>query len=175
MSGKDIDNIRRKFALRLNEAASGSAYGVVKKVDEDKRTCDIEIGNIVREGVMLYFLDDKDKKGWWFVPKIESTVLVTRVDAAGTRLRVSMFSEIDKVILTTGDEDAGETPLEFSITKDGGYKLNRGRSGLRKTLTDLCTAIEQLTVTTAWGPSGTPINAAAFTKIKQDLNNYLEG
>ena len=166
---KEIDNLRQKMARRLEAAAAGSIYGIVKKVDEKKRTCDVEIGNIVREKVLLYFLDapQDEKKGWWFVPAKDSTVLVTRVDAAGTRLRVSMFSEIDKVICTTGE-------TEFSVGKEG-YKLNRGQSGLLKTLSDLCAALEQLTVSTAIGPSGVPINIAAFTKIKQDLNNYLEG
>ncbi len=163
---KEIDSLRRKFSRRLAEAAAGSAYGIVKKVDEAKRTCDVEIGGIVREKVLLYLLD-ADTKGWWFVPAVESVVLVSRVDAAGTRLRVSMFSQVDKVICTTGE-------TEFSVGKDG-YKLNRGASGLLKTLTDLCAALEQLTVSTAMGPSGVPINLAAFTKIKQDLNNFLEG
>jgi hypothetical protein len=166
---KEIDNIRQKLAGRFAAAGMNSFYGIVKKVDEQKRTCDVEIGNIIREKVLLYLLDkpQNEKKGWWFVPKTGSIVLVSRVDAAGTRLRVSMFSEIDKVICTTGE-------TEFSVGKDG-YKLNRGQSGLLKTLTDLCSALEKLTVTTAMGPSGTPINIAAFTKIKQDLSNYLEG
>ncbi len=165
---RDTDRIRQKLAGRLAAAGSGSFYGTVKKVDEKRRTCDIEVGNIIREKVMLYLIDDPEdpKKGWCFVPALESTVLVTRIDATSSRLRVSMFSEIDRVVCTTGE-------TEFSVGKDG-YKLNRGRFGLLKTLTDLCAALEQLTVTTAMGPSGQPINVAAFTKIKHDLKNYLE-
>jgi hydrogenase maturation factor len=165
---KEVDNLRQLLARRFNDAASGSCYGIVKKVDEEKRTCDVQIGGIVREKVMLYLIDDPEepKKGWWFVPKVESIVLITRVDAAGTRLRVSMFSEIDWIVCTTGE-------TEFSVGKDG-YKLNRGQSGLLKTLRDLCAALEQLTVSTAMGPSGVPINIAEFTRIKQDLNNWLE-
>ena len=33
----------------------------------------------------------------------------------------------------------------------------------------------QLTVPTALGPSGVPINLATFQQIKADLPNYLEG
>lgn len=169
MSAKGIDELRRKLAGRLNEVAAGSAYGTVKKVDEEARTCDVEVGGIIREKVLLYFLDDEEKWGWWYVPKVGSLVLVTRVDAAGTRLRISMFSEIDKVVCTIGEEKT-----VFTITENG-FRLNNGESGLLKTLTDLCAALEKLTVTTAWGPSGTPINAAEFTRIKQDLKTYLEG
>jgi uncharacterized membrane protein len=169
---KEIDNLRQKLAGRLAAAGMQSFYGEVVKVDEEDRTCDVKVGNIVRKKVLLYLVYDPEKKappkkGWWIVPKVESVVLVTRVDAAGTRLRVSMFSEIDRVVCTTGE-------TEFSVGKDG-YKLNRGESGLLKTLRDLCAALEQLTVTTAMGPSGVPINIAEFTRIKQDLNNWLEG
>ncbi len=166
------DRLRQILAGRLADAGMTSFYGEVVKVDEEERTCDVKVGNIIREKVLLYFIHDPEKKlppkkGWWFVPKKDSLVLVTRVDAAGKRLRVSMFSEIDKVICTSGE-------TEFSVGKEG-YKLNRGQSGLHKTLSDLCAALEQLTVTTAMGPSGPPINIAAFTKIKLELNNYLEG
>ena len=50
----------------------------------------------------------------------------------------------------------------------------RGGSGLKKTLESLIDAIVKLTVTTGVGPSGTPINAPDFMKVKQDLSNYLE-
>ena len=163
---KEIDDLRHKLAQRLAAAGANSFYGKVVKVDEEKRTCDVEVGGIVRKRVLLYFLDDPLKKGWYIIPKNESIVLVSRIDT-GTRLRVSMFSEIDKVICTIGE-------AEFTVTPKG-YKLNRAGSGLLKTLTDLCAAIEKLTVPTAMGPSGVPINIAEFTKIKQDLKNYLEG
>ena len=164
---REIDKLRQMLARRIAEAGTGSFYGEVVKVDEGARTCDVQTGGIVREGVLLYFIDDAGKKGWWFVPAKGSMVLVSRVDAAGTRLRVSMFSEVDKIVCTIGD-------AEFVMTGNG-YKLNRGSSGLLGTLTDLCTALEQLTVSTVMGPSGPPINIAAITKIKQDLSNYLEG
>ena len=57
----------------------------------------------------------------------------------------------------------------------GGLTLAKGSSGLKKTLDDLLTAIQNLTVTTGVGPSGPPINMADFVKVQQDLSNYLEG
>lgn len=56
----------------------------------------------------------------------------------------------------------------------GGLTLTKGSSGLKKTLNDLLTAIQKLTVTTGVGPSGPPINIADFVKVQQDLSNYLE-
>lgn len=57
----------------------------------------------------------------------------------------------------------------------GGLTLSKGSSGLKKTLDDLLTAIQKLTVTTGVGPSGPPVNIADFQKVQQDLSNYLEG
>lgn len=57
----------------------------------------------------------------------------------------------------------------------GGLTLTKGSSGLKKTLDDLLTAIQKLTVTTGVGPSGPPINITDFQKVQQDLSNYLEG
>ena len=56
----------------------------------------------------------------------------------------------------------------------GGLTLRKGGSGLKKTLGDLLTAIQKLTVTTGVGPSGPPINIADFQRVQQDLSNYLE-
>lgn len=56
----------------------------------------------------------------------------------------------------------------------GGLTLAKGSSGLKKTLDDLLTAIQKLTVTTGVGPSGPPVNIADFQKVQQDLSNYLE-
>lgn len=57
----------------------------------------------------------------------------------------------------------------------GGLTLKKGGSGLKKTLDKMLDGICQLTVPTALGPSGVPINLATFQQIKADLPNYLEG
>lgn len=56
----------------------------------------------------------------------------------------------------------------------GGLTLKKGGSSLKKTLDKMLDGICQLTVPTAVGPSGVPINAAMFQQIKADLPNYLE-
>ena len=57
----------------------------------------------------------------------------------------------------------------------GGLTLKKGGFGLKKTLDKMLDGICQLTVPTALGPSGVPINLATFQQIKADLPNYLEG
>lgn len=67
---------------------------------------------------------------------------------------------------------AGNTTVK---TSTAGVTITRGGSGLKKTLDDMLTAIQALTVTTPHGPSGTPLNSAKFASIQADLPNYLEG
>lgn len=162
---KQHQHIRDQLCELIGSLQRPTLYGTVKSVDESKRTCSVGIGGIVREGVLLYAVKDDVKKGFCFIPKVGSKVLISTFNE--TRSFVSMFSEVDKVLLTI-------STTELKIT-DKGFTLNRGDSGLLKTLTELCDAISKLTVTTAVGASGIPINVADFTKIKQDLTNYLEG
>lgn len=180
---KEIEKVRRMVYTKMTEAARTTFYAEIKKVDEEARTCTVKVGNIERENVLLYAIEDEEKKGLVLIPKIDSQVIVSQMPD-GSRLFVEMFSEVDKVLLTIDEKlavtiDAKGALIEADKTtlsvKDSGLILSRGSSGLLKTLTDLCDAIAKLTVPTALGPSGVPINMADFIKIKQDLKNYLEG
>ena len=112
-----------------------------------------------------------------------------------------MFSEIDKVLLTIGENTIVEVSEECvriqagektTVTADAekcllqvgesvvkttekGLTFVKGGAGLKKTLEELIDAITKLTVTTGVGPSGVPVNVADFIKIKQGLNDFLEG
>lgn len=109
MSSKQMDTIRQMFNNRLAGAAENSLYATIKEVDEAKRTCKAEIGNIVYEDILLYSVENADLKGFVFIPAIDSIVLVSKV---GTdRMFVASFSEIDKVIFTLND-------LELMIDAD---------------------------------------------------------
>lgn len=179
---KRHQKIREALCELIKSFISPPNYGVVKSVDEKKRICSVQISGILRENVLLYTVVDDALKGFCFVPKVGSKVVVTSIN--DTRSCVSMFSEIDKVLLTI-DEKVEMTmdketlhykndKTELKITNKG-FTIKKDSSGLLKTLTDLCDALAKLTVTTAMGASGIPINVADFTKIKADLKKYLEG
>lgn len=100
---REIDELRRLFSDRMQEAGAQYRYGEVKKVNEELRTCDVQIGGIVYEGVLLYALEKADLKGFAALPKVGSTVIVA-TGAGGRRLFVAMCSEIEKVLFTVGDQ-----------------------------------------------------------------------
>ena len=84
-----------------------------------------------------------------------------------TNSDVKVLHEADALTVT-----AGSTTVKAST---GGVTITRGGSGLKKTLEQLLDGICALTVPTAVGPSGVPINLATFQKIKADIPNYMEG
>lgn len=195
---KGNEEIRRMFDRRLQEAAETVFYGEVSAVDEEARTCTVVMEDIPYENVLLYAVENTELKGQVLIPRIGSTVLVERI--ANDRYFVAMFSEVEKVLLTIREKTKAEISEEnisiqagdkTTVTVDAencllqvgesmvkatekGLTFVKGGAGLKKTLEKLIDAITKLTVTTGVGPSGVPINAADFIKIKQGLNDYLE-
>ena len=77
------------------------------------------------------------------------------------------------------DRDASKLSVkigttELDITEDG-YTVKRGGETLKTILSDLIDAILAETHTTATGPTGTPINAATYSAIKNRLPDLFEG
>jgi hypothetical protein len=186
--------------MEMTGGAEQIFLATVKEVNEDEFTCTVEVNADIKYiDVRLRSIIDPDKKGFCFIPKIESLVQVGRIGNSN-ELYVAMFSEVDKVLLFSGsleltiDQDKVELKKgdkisllikddQVLITADqstlkqtaAGFTMTRGGEGLKKILTDLISTINQLTVPTGVGPSGPPINLAAFTAISTRLNNFLEG
>lgn len=167
MSGmRDIAEIRRRLGAMCASASGETFPATVREVDGERRTCRVEAEGIFYDDVLLYAVDDASKGGFCFLPAIGSAVLVSRIGHSN-ELYVEMFSEVDEVRLTVGDSSFG--------MNEEGFIMQRGDSGLRHTLEKLLDALCALTVPTSVGPSGTPVNAADFRNIKEDLKNYLKG
>ncbi len=155
----------------------------VKEVNEDEFTCSVLFDDELEyTDVRLRSVIDSAKQGFCFIPKVGSRIMVGRI-ANSEQLFVALFSEVDKVLLTSGsleltiDQDKLELKKGEAILKqtEAGFTMIRSGEGLKKILEDLITAITQLTVPTGVGPSGMPINAAAFTAIKNRIGNLMEG
>jgi len=100
-----------------------------------------------------------------------------------TRDEVSITSDGSSTVVKAGDAtitvstDGVELKTGSSgiTVTSGGLTLKKGGAGLKKTLESMLDAICQLTVPTGVGPSGVPINMAAFQKIKTEVSQYMEG
>lgn len=119
MSGKSIDGLRRQFNERLCAASGGTFYATIESVDEKTRTCTVAIEGVTFDEVMLYAVADDKLKGFCFIPKTDSTVLVSRI-AGSNMMFVVMFSQVDKVLLSVGEK------VEASIDGEGlSYKNDK--------------------------------------------------
>lgn len=76
----------------------------------------------------------------------------------------------DIVILTPGDTTIEGANINIGLNAEEAGVLG---DKLKAKLEQLCDAINQITVPTSMGPSGTPNNAAAITALKNQLNEIL--
>lgn len=178
---EEIEKFWTNIERLIQERNKTILQGIVTEINQDNRTCSVQIGGVVYEDVRLYGIVKPELKGFVMIPAVGSTVLVGRIEESN-ELLVLLFTEVEKLVYTVADVSITSDKEGCSIiAKDsniritpGGMAFVRSGSGLKRTLSDLINAITKLTVPTAVGPSGMPINAADFIKIKQDLNNYLE-
>lgn len=102
MSEKDLAEIRQAFFGTDN--STGAFTAKIKSVDADKRLCIVvDHEDMEYEEVLLYSVENVDLKGFVMIPKVDSTVLVSRIGGSN-ELYVAMFSEVEKVLLTIGDK-----------------------------------------------------------------------
>jgi hypothetical protein len=182
---KTTENLRQ-LLKSINPQTVQTTTAKVKSINIDAGTATVwydEKGLIADDDVQLQAITGA-QTGFLIIPKPGSIVLVSCINNAPEQTYISSCSDIQAIIirssaLNVNFDVAGGTATiqnqntELSVTA-AGYKINRGGDGLKKTLSDIIDAITQLTVTTGTGPSGVPINAAAFTQIKTNLNNWLE-
>lgn len=183
---KSIFKAKQALAARL-QSSSSTIYAVVKSVEQDKRTCNVTIDDAEFTDVLLYSVENVDLKGFVMIPKVDSTVLVSRIGGSN-ELYVSMFSEVDKVLLTIGDkvsmqitEETVEVDAE-KIVFNGGH--NKGLVKIEE-LTDKINALVDAfnshthklmsgTVVVSGSPTSqtnpAPIEVPAITAKTQKLN-----
>lgn len=120
--------------------------GTVLRVDTGRAVCDVQpadIGAPELLDVQLRAVDDGSSKGFVLWPVVGSAVLVGLIENDPNNCFVAAVSQVESFTLSTQTDS------------------------LAALFTDLLAALEQLTVTTAVGPSGPPINALSFQQLAQ--------
>ena len=149
--------------------------GVVKSIEGN--TCHLE-----REGlpdlfkVRLNAVQRELSNHLTLVPKEGSVVQCAIIENREEEAFIIGYSEIEK--LTLGFEDntfqVDGTGVSVSLD-DGKIEIKNSSEDLKTILTDLLDAINRITVTTATGPSGVPINMSEFSAIKNRLSDLFKG
>ena len=159
----------------------------VKQVDPDSMTCIVEFEGLEYEARLTAVIDSNGSRSA-IIPKQDSWVLCIPVAGNEADLVVIAYSEIESISIvhegvkiTTGSDGVKVENGQSSLTvKDSEINIVSGKveikglESLKTILDDLITQITMLTVPTGIGPSGVPINSAAFTAIKTRLNNVLK-
>lgn len=142
-----------------------SILGTIEDVDMDKKTCTVQPLDDQPQilEVRLSAVESPDK-GLILIPSIGSFVIVGQT--ANDQPHVLMFSEIDS--LSTLFEN-----VEYKLDENG-MKLTVGNNDFKEGISDLLTALEQLTVNTPNGVSSIPVNKAAITAAKNKILGTLQ-
>ena len=93
------EDIRRKLS-EMFKGVDQVFQATIKEVNEDEFTCTVVFDDELEYAdVRLRAIIDSEKKGFCFIPKVESIVQVARIGNSD-QLYVALFSEIDKIIFT---------------------------------------------------------------------------
>lgn len=113
----------------------------------------------------------------WFEVALKAHPSATSyaIPADGSEVVVLKYSDQAAAVIAAAVIDrivwqAENTTLE--VTPEG-VNLSRNTESLKAILTDICAAIEQITVPTAVGPSGVPVNISAFVQIRTRIAQLL--
>jgi hypothetical protein len=155
-------------AIRLLSQDGKMSLQVARVIEVTGQLCtvDFEDGRPVLGQVRLKAVIDQDDNALLVIPKVGSYVLVSPLMGNSAVQVVCVCSEVERLELKV------ET-TRFTVDKDG-LLLGRQGDSLRSVLGDLIDAINAITVPTGTGPSGVPINAPAFNKIKDRIHKILK-
>ncbi len=185
---RTIEDIGRAFKDLVRQEQKLVIPAQVKSVDEQNFVCSVEMDGIEIENVRLTAVIDDNGNKSAIIPSAGSWVMIMPVYGNDSDYVVVAYSQIDKISVQTGDVkitsdsqgvkvENGQSTLQVQsgeINITSGKVEIKGLESLKTILDDLITQITMITVPTGVGPSGVPINSAAFTAIKTRLNNVLK-
>ena len=137
---------------------------IVKAVDKGADTCEVEMDELEIGGVRLRAAVEPGGSGVKHYPEIDSVVLVQKIGDKEEHF-VTMMSEVEEVVY--------EIDTTVFRVKNG-VRIAKGNESLRDVIVDLISAIKLITVPTNVGPSGVPLNVAAFTAIETRFKQIIQ-
>ena len=139
----------------------------VISVDISTETCDVE-DLLGHEYYNVRLRAQEVSEGLLIVPKVNSNILMGSIGNSDVEHFVISHSEISSFKVTVGN-------TQYEVDNQG-FAIQKGGENLKAIISDLITAITTLTVTCTapTTPSSPPLNVAAFTLIKNRLNNLFK-
>ena len=142
-----------------------SILGTVVSVDIDKKTCTVQpLDDQPKILQVRLNANESSTNGIVITPKLNSSVIVGQT--ALEQPHIVMFSEVDAVQTKINNTEC--------LLNEYGFKLTVGSNDFKQGLSDLFTALEQLTVNTPNGVSSIPVNKAAIIAAKNKILGTLQ-
>jgi hypothetical protein len=139
----------------INNYQIYSLQGIVKSIDETKRTCSVVVDDTTYSDVLLQAVNTY-AKGLVLIPAVDSVVTIT-FKSKETAF-VSQFTELTKII----------------VEASTGIKLINGSSGLKTTLKNIVNELIAFKTVSPGGDGSTdPTTITNLQTYLKDLDNYL--
>lgn len=159
---EQVRDALRDFVKQDAHVLSGTA----SNIDESEYTCTVTLPNGLEvEEVQLKALRGIST-GTVIVPEDGSYVQMLRLEGAGAPDYLVIAAEKIKKQVTT----INGTVLTID---ENGYNVSRSGESLTKILSDLLTALQEMTFTNGAGTTNVPNNLTTLTNISTRLNNLL--
>jgi len=183
----EIRDAIRKIAGTYNPKFN-TVEGMVKSVDWDNRVCTVNVNDGYElQNVRLRAVKDGKTNGWACKPTVGSTVLVSIIYGKDMNAFISMFSDIDEMVLL---DDNGNSKMNVDVS-NGNFVFNTGSNKgmvivqalvdkinqLEQKLSDFATYVGALPIPVSFAVSGPPVPANTLPfKVNQkttvaDLEN----
>ena len=137
----------------------------VVSVDKDAGTCVVNDGDLELTDVRLSAAITSRESWCYLFPTTNSTVLVSTLGGALENLVVIAVSDVEEVFIKHDSTAV--------IANADGVHVERDGEDLSELIGLLIDEINKITVPTGTGPSGTPVNAAAFGQLKQKFAKVI--
>lgn len=163
----DAEKYLAKVDFKENSLVSGWLQILLPSTQDTKMEIPVEVGSMV-----CCLTDDYMERGVILGSAYNDTDTPDAKNKAKYQIKYS-DGTIEQYDSEAHKQSWKLNNTEVILTRDG-ITIKRSSESLKKIISDLIDKILLLTVTTPNGPSGTPINAADFTAIKQRLPNLFE-
>lgn len=160
---KELQDAFRKLVQR----GSDTFPVTVLSVDKAAGTCRVTDDEIEYTDVQLASVIDDNTNRFYIFPKVDSSILVSKINNDVHRLYVEMYSEIESIALTVEG-------VQLQVDKDG-FLFKKENETLKKLMADLLAAIKAMVFTTNMGPTINLVNVAQFEAIETRFNDFLKG
>lgn len=165
--GENIREIVRNDP-RFKNGFTAPINGIVKSIEND--TCTVEIGAafIISDVKLKSTADGSDSL--LIIPKIDTRVTLLSIDGTVDNLTIIKVDIAEKIIFN-------ENGLQVIIdSSEGKVTIKNDESSLFDLLKDLTNILKQLKVSTATGPSGTPLpdSILSIEKFETDFKKLLK-